>query len=30
TYTKIGMIQRTFARPQCKDDTHVREAFQII
>ena len=30
TYTKIGMIQRRLAWPPCRDDTHIREAFQIF
>ena len=30
TYTKIGTIQRRLAWPLRKDDTQIREAFQIF
>ena len=30
TYTKIGTIQRRLAWPLRKDDTQIREAFQIL
>ena len=30
TYTKIGMIQRRFAWPLCKDDMQICEAFHIF
>ena len=30
TYIKIGTIQRRLAWPLRKDDTHIREAFQIF
>ena len=30
TYSKIGMIQRRLARPLCKDNSRIHEAFHVF